>query len=424
MQYTREQLAAAQVQDAIDRLALQQADLVHGRAWRPAYGDLEPSRAYEPVPVTAADVSPGELDDAVSELAQLNGVSYADMWDEVLLTSEGERDTVSLTNAVVELAQLGTSKRNDLPDEAFAWSEPGGEKDEEGKTVPRSLRHFPIHDRAHVANALARIGQGAEFGKQALPKVKAAARKLGVEYEGGEEEEGEENENQRSRRSRRAPQRPSGGGGWGSNEAPEGPTGTGEGGPVAAARRWARTLGTGTVSLSAWDDDEVELAQPESGGGPVDELARKYPEYFGQGGKKGQRSETRVEDEEPRDRRQPHRGGQVHPEVFRYLRELHSGGFGGREAPSGSVVTHRRAGWRRSGRGKGPAPHWDGAGLTLRALDKFGQRFGGLCLELRNAPRAPQCPATRCEGYDQTCQPGSACSSSSLIRSRSFAIPD
>jgi HK97 family phage prohead protease len=54
---------------------------------------------------------------------------------------------------------------NDLPDSAFAYVEPGGEKDSEGKTTPRSLRHFPHHsaegspDPAHVRNALARIPQ-------------------------------------------------------------------------------------------------------------------------------------------------------------------------------------------------------------------------------------------------------------------------
>jgi len=37
--------------------------------------------------------------------------------------------------------------------------ESGGEKDESGKTVPRSLRHLPVHDAAHIRNALSRLGQ-------------------------------------------------------------------------------------------------------------------------------------------------------------------------------------------------------------------------------------------------------------------------
>lgn len=77
------------------------------------------------------------------------------------------------------MAEISTADQNDLPDSAFAYIEPGGTKDASGKTVPRSLRHFPIHDKAHADNAAARIAQGAEFGKEALPKVKAAQAKFG-----------------------------------------------------------------------------------------------------------------------------------------------------------------------------------------------------------------------------------------------------
>jgi hypothetical protein len=74
---------------------------------------------------------------------------------------------------------MDTSSVNDLPDSAFAHIEPGGTKDAEGKTVPRSLRHFPVHDAAHVRNALARASQS-PFGDRAMPKIKAAASRLGV----------------------------------------------------------------------------------------------------------------------------------------------------------------------------------------------------------------------------------------------------
>ena len=55
--------------------------------------------------------------------------------------------------------------------------------DDEGKTVPRSLRHLPINDAAHVRNALARLNQtkiSEEAKKSALKKIKAAAKKFGV----------------------------------------------------------------------------------------------------------------------------------------------------------------------------------------------------------------------------------------------------
>lgn len=77
-------------------------------------------------------------------------------------------------------AQLATADVNDLPDSDFAYIEPGGEKDADGKTVPRSLRHFPIHDAAHVRNALSRAPQS-PFGEKAMPAIKAAAKKFGID---------------------------------------------------------------------------------------------------------------------------------------------------------------------------------------------------------------------------------------------------
>jgi len=82
------------------------------------------------------------------------------------------------------VAQLTSAAINDLPDSDFAYIEPGGTKDASGKTTPRSLRHFPVHDKAHADNAAARIAQGAEFGKEALPKVRAAQKKFGSDSDG------------------------------------------------------------------------------------------------------------------------------------------------------------------------------------------------------------------------------------------------
>jgi phage I-like protein len=67
-------------------------------------------------------------------------------------------------NAVLA-AVWTTAYINDLPDSAFLLIEGGGSKDSDGKTMPRSLRHFPVRDAggsvdvAHVRNALARIPQ-------------------------------------------------------------------------------------------------------------------------------------------------------------------------------------------------------------------------------------------------------------------------
>ena len=88
------------------------------------------------------------------------------------------------------MAEMDTADINDLPDSDFAYIEPGGEKDSEGKTTPRSLRHFPIHDAAHVRNALARASQS-EFGAKAMPAIKAAAKKFGIDVADGKADLGE-----------------------------------------------------------------------------------------------------------------------------------------------------------------------------------------------------------------------------------------
>jgi hypothetical protein len=82
---------------------------------------------------------------------------------------------------------------NDLPDSSFAIVLPGGEKDEDGKTTPRSLRKLPYKgadgevDVAHLRNALARLSQTdgltdeqrTEVGRQ----LKAAAREHLPDYQ-------------------------------------------------------------------------------------------------------------------------------------------------------------------------------------------------------------------------------------------------
>lgn len=58
-----------------------------------------------------------------------------------------------------------TADIDNLADSAFLYIEPGGEKDKDGKTTPRSLRHFPYKDASgavdlpHLRNAIARIPQ-------------------------------------------------------------------------------------------------------------------------------------------------------------------------------------------------------------------------------------------------------------------------
>ena len=90
-----------------------------------------------------------------------------------------EANMTALGDTVAK-AVMSAAKQNDLPDSAFAYIEPGGTKDDEGKTVPRKLRHFPITDEAHVRNALSRAPQS-PFGDKAMAKIRAAAKKFGIE---------------------------------------------------------------------------------------------------------------------------------------------------------------------------------------------------------------------------------------------------
>lgn len=83
----------------------------------------------------------------------------------------------------VDKAVWSQAAQNDLPDSSFLHVEAGGKKDADGKTVPRSLRHFPVKDAAgkvdlpHVRNALARIPQS-KLPQAVKDKCKAKAERL------------------------------------------------------------------------------------------------------------------------------------------------------------------------------------------------------------------------------------------------------
>ena len=79
--------------------------------------------------------------------------------------------------------KFSSRTRNNLPDSDFAYIEPGGKK-VDGKTVPRSLRHFPIPDAAHVRNALARLPQSSlspAIKAKILKKLRSKAKEFGIE---------------------------------------------------------------------------------------------------------------------------------------------------------------------------------------------------------------------------------------------------
>jgi hypothetical protein len=341
------------LQDETARLTVAAADMAPRKPFRPVYGDLELSRAYQPGPVMVDDITDDDLDRAVAQLAMARGEDYRQTWAQVRSLAGGERDIGSLAAGIVELAR---SDPGTIELAATIGAEDRRALAAKGQALPDGS--YPIPDKSHLraATVLAASGHGNVAAARKL--IRKRAEELGVDLDSlpgfgsssGEEEDREEDEEEErgSRRRRKAkgqagPVRETGGG-WGSPAEAPGPSGgAGEGASVAAAQRqrWARA---GVVGLTAGDyDGQLELAQSES---EEDRIAREHPEYFGgeRPRAKGQRAETRVEDEDPTVRRHPSRGGVPHPEVARYVRELHRGGFGGAEKPHGSVVMHRRAG--------------------------------------------------------------------------------
>lgn len=81
------------------------------------------------------------------------------------------------------MAEWTTAEVNELPDSAFLWVAPGGELDDEKKTVPRSLRHFPYKgpdgkiDLPHLRDAIGRIPQS-DIPADKKKELQAKAEKL------------------------------------------------------------------------------------------------------------------------------------------------------------------------------------------------------------------------------------------------------
>lgn len=101
-----------------------------------------------------------------------------------------DADELAGEAGVENFAVWSTAYINDLPDASFLIVEGGGSKDAEGKTTPRSLRHFPYRDAdgkvdlPHLRNALARIPQSnlpAAVKARALSRARRLARNAGID---------------------------------------------------------------------------------------------------------------------------------------------------------------------------------------------------------------------------------------------------
>ena len=83
----------------------------------------------------------------------------------------------------VAKAEWSTAYVNDLPDSAFFYIESGGEKDDTGRTKPRTLRKLPYRDKSgaidlpHLRNVLARLSQ-TDIAQTERDRIRREARQL------------------------------------------------------------------------------------------------------------------------------------------------------------------------------------------------------------------------------------------------------
>ena len=117
--------------------------------------------------------------DVVDELTALHGEEVTSL---ILAALGGDTDTL-------RAAVWSTAYINDLPDSAFLHVEARGTKDSDGKTTPRSLRHFPYKDASgkvdlpHLRNAISRIPQSSLSAEQKA-RLQTKARRI-LESQGG-----------------------------------------------------------------------------------------------------------------------------------------------------------------------------------------------------------------------------------------------
>jgi hypothetical protein len=113
-------------------------------------------------------------------------------YDLAAVDALGRGITGTFRDRLMQLAEWSTAYINDLEDNCFADIEGGGTKDDQGKTTPRSLRHYPHHpkgegssgiggtvDKAHLTNALARIADKSNF-QGGSAHLEDHATKLGI----------------------------------------------------------------------------------------------------------------------------------------------------------------------------------------------------------------------------------------------------
>lgn len=168
LEFAREQA------DAVREVTWQVSDLVHNIL----YSDMNPKEKATAIK-SVADEFPRRVEMEVSDEME-KSIDDIDLLElEALIAKDNRRLSVfEKLSDFIEKKKLTARAENALSSEQFALV-----YEEDGKTV----RKYPIHDKAHVRNALARAaqmikrgGKAAEDAKKALPKIHAAAKKMGI----------------------------------------------------------------------------------------------------------------------------------------------------------------------------------------------------------------------------------------------------
>lgn len=124
---------------------------------------------------TAAEEFGGRVTEEIAAEEAEKSIEDTDLLEiQALLSHDDRHITLKETIAdIISKATLSSASRKKLPESKFA--------------LP-SKRKYPINDKAHVRNALARAaqqigrgGQSAADARAALPKIRAAAKKMGIQ---------------------------------------------------------------------------------------------------------------------------------------------------------------------------------------------------------------------------------------------------
>lgn len=161
--------AAREQAMAINEVTYQVGDMVRNILWHPM---MEPKDKAEAIKKVGAGFE-GRVNEAMAHHEEMKKDMDVLEIEAILAYDKRHASPTELVGDFITKALLTTGKRKKLSDEDFA--------------LP-SKRKYPIHDKAHVRNALARAaqmmaqgGEAAADAKAAMPKIRAAAKRMGIE---------------------------------------------------------------------------------------------------------------------------------------------------------------------------------------------------------------------------------------------------